>query len=1040
MAVSGFLVTAAGAQIIPPGIDCLETVGGNSWVEFGGPSPIPPLPADFFFPGSLPFEGRVHLRGDPLPGYVGSVNTLVQRKTPADLSQGSAQVPIEFIDLRLTSVTPIVVYDALYQPYPYSMDITLNPDVPSAGMMMIIPGGTTGGTFTFNRWGDGGIDLYARAVFTAVGDPGTTTLLDLPVLMLESVTPQPWQYEVPELVCFPDNNFFPVPGIEIPTVLEEGLAGEHGVIPPRLPDGCCLPWGECINIEPDDCLLMGGQPQGVLCTGMQVPCCLPDGTCMMVDQLCCDDLNGWVPPVAQCLGDLNGNNIDDACETGDECEPEPGGQACLPAICPVAEEQCVPVEIVRSLTGGMYIADCECQDPFACHVAMDGPEVFCVGDCPQGEECQLLVWQDPNGTHFTCHCVPAPTEACCFAPDGLCQDLPRDRCEALGGMPQGAGTLCTVAEACCLADGTCLMADPLCCDDIGGTAQGPDTGCIFGTEACCLPDGTCVDVDPICCDDLGGITQGPGTRCTAAEACCFTDGTCLDVDPLCCDELGGTPQGAGTGCVDMVVPCCLNDGTCINTDPLCCDEAGGWIGYTDYCLGDLNGNGIDDACEEPTPWEPKWSQRPQGPNEGFDAASDLWWHEGVPHTLKWSQPPDPEWPGLHAHEYSDVAMGWITLADDWQCQGGDVTDLHWWGNYEMGTAGEERRGSGIAYFRLSIHECGGGVPWCLPGMQVWGMDVPFTAALEIPTGMVNIEGSPIYRYDFTLPEPFPQIQGIWYWFDVTAFANNPLDPPMWRWQEARRGPIPPLGHAPAARRDTNGPWQSIEWPSMTYSDLAFEVGSGTQEVNKVVADDFISDGRPIHAVRWWGSYLDPRYAPEWVPEPPYILDGWLLSFHWADLNADPTCPPDLLLDPPPTALGIYYAPREAVSILPLGYFDCFEHQVYRYDINLAQCCLLCSEPDPRSGMFPARPDAFDESWHYRYWLGIQAVVGFDYCLMQPTGHLPSPLPGNDGHFWGWHTGVAVSGTPLQEACTGRIADFTPFPTDCYDYGNWINPS
>ena len=47
-------------------------------------------------------------------------------------------------------------------------------------------------------------------------------------------------------------------------------------------------------------------------------------------------------------------------------------------------------------------------------------------------------------------------------------------------------------------------------------------------------------------------------------------------------------------------------------------------------------------------------------------------------------------------------------------------------------------------------------------------------------------------------------------------------------------------------------WQTLdEQPS----------GSPGPGPNWVVADDFVSDGRPIIALRWWGSYLDPAFEP-----------------------------------------------------------------------------------------------------------------------------------------------------------------------------------
>jgi hypothetical protein len=442
----------------------------------------------------------------------------------------------------------------------------------------------------------------------------------------------------------------------------------------------------------------------------------------------------------------------------------------------------------------------------------------------------------------------------------------------------------------------------------------------------------------------------------------------------------------------------------------------------------------------------KWSQGPQDPAVNFDAASDLWWPDPdsdpfVP-ILKWRQPPNPEWPGLNAHDWMNPPgdYHWITLADQWECEGEPVYDLHWWGNYELIAAGgPEWRGSGVDAFHLSIHGNVPGDPWCLPGLELWSIDVPFSQIGEQPTGMVNNEGSPIYLYSYILPEPFEQVAGQIYWFDVVAHAVDPLDPPHWRWQEAARDWPPIL--CPAAQQTDGGPWSSIEWPNMTYSDMAFAVSSGVvEEVNKVVADDFYSDGRPVLALGWMGSYFDARYEP-FSGDAVHQLDGWLIAFHWADVNMFPDCPPDLLFDPPPTVLGVYFAPAGAVMSSPLDCMDCLGHCLWDHRVDLGDCCLLCSEPDPRNGDLPARPGEFHEQRGYRYWLSIQAVTGVEWippeCEMFFTGHLPSDLPGNDGHFWGWHS-TQIDPTPdvNDEACTGRIMDFTPYPPDCWDYGQW----
>ncbi len=277
-----------------------------------------------------------------------------------------------------------------------------------------------------------------------------------------------------------------------------------------------------------------------------------------------------------------------------------------------------------------------------------------------------------------------------------------------------------------------------------------------------------------------------------------------------------------------------------------------------------------------------------------------------PSVVKWEQPPEPRLPGLHAHDYQDVQVHSITLADDWVCQGGDVTDLHWWGNYEVDEHGNEIRGSGIQYFHLSIHANAINQPWGLPGKELWAMDVPFAMVGETFTGIPNPEGSGIYYYTFDLPVPFPQVQGQTYWFDISAHSNLPSRPAQWRWQEAGRTNPPTL--SPAAQRLDAGPWQSISWVGPKYSKMAFQItsGGGIQETKwsqlpvpyfsqdlffhgwdepsvygqaQIVADDWVCVTRdPVTRIEWWGSFLG------WTRSgPPEILP---VGFHlglWTDV-------------------------------------------------------------------------------------------------------------------------------------------------------------
>jgi hypothetical protein len=62
----------------------------------------------------------------------------------------------------------------------------------------------------------------------------------------------------------------------------------------------------------------------------------------------------------------------------------------------------------------------------------------------------------------------------------------------------------------------------------------------------------------------------------------------------------------------------------------------------------------------------------------------------------------------------------------------------------------------------------------------------------------------------------------------------------------------------------------------------------------------------------------------------------------------------------------------------------------------------------------------------------------DACQPIYTGHIPPLESGGNGAFWGWHTGYEppVSPGPLNTAATGRVMDFTPYPPNCWDYGQW----
>jgi hypothetical protein len=194
--------------------------------------------------------------------------------------------------------------------------------------------------------------------------------------------------------------------------------------------------------------------------------------------------------------------------------------------------------------------------------------------------------------------------------------------------------------------------------------------------------------------------------------------------------------------------------------------------------------------------------------------------------IKWQQLPNPGRSGLHVHDYINSSGSYeqITVADDWLCNGGRVTDIHWWGNYELDASNQERRGMGIDHFHLSIH-LDDPTGTCLPSdPEVWGIDIPFTAISEQFTGIFNSEGCPVYLYEFILPEPFQQIQGNRYWLDIAAYSVDPNNNAFWRWQEAIRSYMPILCCAADKVNPVPATWSSLFWPvSGLFTDMAFAI-------------------------------------------------------------------------------------------------------------------------------------------------------------------------------------------------------------------------
>ncbi|NVO18930.1 MAG: PKD domain-containing protein [Bacteroidetes bacterium] len=181
---------------------------------------------------------------------------------------------------------------------------------------------------------------------------------------------------------------------------------------------------------------------------------------------------------------------------------------------------------------------------------------------------------------------------------------------------------------------------------------------------------------------------------------------------------------------------------------------------------------------------------------------------------KWYQIPDNALPGLHSDNNHPVA-------DDWVCNGGQVTEIDWWGNYEMAANGEIR-GEGIQHFDVNVYTDNG----CSPAEPILSFSVPFNSQQEVNTGQVNSENSIIYKYSYILPIPWDQVKGHTYWLSVRAVSNNALAPAQWRWQEANRLALPL--HCSSVSLNDAGGWSPNSWNGSgvpEFSDMAYTVVS-----------------------------------------------------------------------------------------------------------------------------------------------------------------------------------------------------------------------
>ncbi len=157
--------SAAGPPAAPEGVNLWTTESGQ--LVFN----LFPIPADFCAPGSDPFGSVVPLVGAPLnPATLSSADTIIRRGDVifpgAGFPRPSVPIPIEIIELSLTSIAPITVtFNGGQNPEQWLLDVDLSAFAVPNGNLDAILQKPNGGTYSANLF------VQPRFIFTKVGEP-----------------------------------------------------------------------------------------------------------------------------------------------------------------------------------------------------------------------------------------------------------------------------------------------------------------------------------------------------------------------------------------------------------------------------------------------------------------------------------------------------------------------------------------------------------------------------------------------------------------------------------------------------------------------------------------------------------------------------------------------------------------------------------------------------------------------------------------------------------------------------------------------------
>ena len=183
---------------IPPGQDCWHTPCGGSQISLAGH----PIPADFFGPGSDPFDGQITL-GNPF----GTVDTVLDRMGEMCFTPdwpSSAQTPIQLVQLDLVSCEPITV-TTFGEPSFWDVHVSISPTTPvEPGILSATKLDANGGVFTAEYY------LQPLYTFTRVEPPNDVVVWDPgqfgePPLFMQILADAPWSHDESFDVCTLDD-------------------------------------------------------------------------------------------------------------------------------------------------------------------------------------------------------------------------------------------------------------------------------------------------------------------------------------------------------------------------------------------------------------------------------------------------------------------------------------------------------------------------------------------------------------------------------------------------------------------------------------------------------------------------------------------------------------------------------------------------------------------------------------------------------------------------------------------------------------------